>query len=83
MTLQKVQLRTADAGQAEGITGMHKRVRSFLKSEDGAVTVDWVVLTAAILGIQIVVLIATMEDSMVEVSTSIGNEVSEYEDFLD
>jgi Flp pilus assembly pilin Flp len=62
---------------------MHKLVRSFVKSEDGAVTVDWVVLTAAILGIQIVVLIATMEDSMVEVSDSVGNKVTEYGDFLD
>lgn len=62
---------------------MQKLVRSFVKSEDGAVTVDWVVLTAAILGIQIVVLIATMEDSMVEVSGNIGTKVTEYSDFLD
>lgn len=62
---------------------MQKLVRSFVKSEDGAVTVDWVVLTAAILGIQIVVLIATMEGSMVEVSGNIGTKVTEYGDFLD
>ncbi len=36
-----------------------------------------------ILGIQIVVLIATMEDSMVEVSGSVGDKVTEYGDFLD
>ncbi len=30
----------------------------FLKSEDGAVTVDWVVLTAAIVGLGIVVITA-------------------------
>lgn len=62
---------------------MHKQVRAFLGSEDGAVTVDWVVLTAAILGIQIVVLIATMRDSMVDVSDSIGTKVSEYGEFLE
>lgn len=62
---------------------MRKLINSFARSEDGAVTVDWVVLTGLILGIQIVVLIATMEDSMVEVSGSVANEVTEYEAFLD
>ncbi len=62
---------------------MRKLIDSFVQSEDGAITVDWVVLTALILGIQIVVLIATMEDSMVEVSGSIAGEVTEYEEFLD
>ncbi|MEO3415531.1 hypothetical protein AAFO92_12815 [Roseovarius sp. CAU 1744] len=28
-------------------------IRSFLKNEDGAVTVDWVVLTAAIVGLSV------------------------------
>lgn len=62
---------------------MRKLLRTFAKSEDGAITVDWVVLTALILGIQIVVLIATMEDSMVEVSGSIAGEIDEYGQFLD
>ena len=35
-----------------------KLARSFRNDEDGAVTVDWVVLTAAIVGLGIVVLTA-------------------------
>lgn len=61
---------------------MLEAAKRFVAREDGAVTVDWVVLTAAVLGIQIIVLIATMEDSMVEVSGNIGNEVLEYNDYL-
>ena len=30
---------------------MHKRFEAFLKDEDGAATVDWVVLTAAVVGL--------------------------------
>ncbi|WP_282093461.1 hypothetical protein [Epibacterium ulvae] len=30
-----------------------KSIKRFLKSDDGAVTVDWVVLTAAIIGLAI------------------------------
>jgi hypothetical protein len=33
------------------------RIKAFLASEDGAITVDWVVLTAAIVGLGIAVLI--------------------------
>ena len=61
---------------------MLEAAKRFVAGEDGAVTVDWVVLTAAVLGIQIIVLIATMEDSMVEVSDSVGNKVLEYNDYL-
>jgi len=34
-----------------------KMINDFVKSEDGAVTVDWVVLSAAIIGIGLLVLI--------------------------
>ena len=34
-----------------------KRLLSFAKAEDGAVTVDWVVLSAAIIGLGMVVLV--------------------------
>ena len=61
---------------------MLKALRSFAAKEDGAVTVDWVVLTALILGIQIMVLIAMMQDSMVEVSDSVGSKIEEYGDYL-
>ena len=35
---------------------MRARITNFLGSEDGAVTVDWVVLTAAIVGMGVVVI---------------------------
>ncbi len=34
-----------------------KKIKDFVKSEDGAVTVDWVVLSAAVIGIGLLVLI--------------------------
>ncbi len=44
---------------------------NFLKSEDGAVTVDWVVLTAAIVGLGIVV-ISSVGGGATNVSDSLG-----------
>jgi len=35
---------------------MKKFLNAFVKDEDGAVTVDWVVLTAAIVGISVVLM---------------------------
>ena len=43
----------------------------FLKSEDGAVTVDWVVLTAAIIGLGLVV-IGSVAGGATDVSDSLG-----------
>lgn len=37
---------------------MKKLLNVFVKDEDGAVTVDWVVLTAAIVGIGLAVMLA-------------------------
>lgn len=37
---------------------LFKLVKNFRKDEDGAVTVDWVVLTAAIVGLGIAVMVA-------------------------
>lgn len=62
---------------------MRRFLNSFAKSEDGAITVDWVVLTALILGIQIIVLIATMRESMVDVSDSVAGKVDEYGQFME
>jgi len=62
---------------------MLEAAKRFVASDDGAVTVDWVVLTAAVLGIQIVILVGFLEDSMVDVSGSIGDKVSEYGDYLE
>ncbi|WP_413687721.1 hypothetical protein [Rhodobacter sp. Har01] len=58
-------------------------MKTFARDEDGAITVDWVVLTALILGIQIIVLIASMRVSMVDVSESVGDKVTEYGEFLE
>jgi len=37
---------------------MNNQIKSFLKSEDGAVTVDWVVLTAAVVSLAVVAIFA-------------------------
>jgi len=37
---------------------MRQHLKDFLKNEDGAVTIDWVVLTAAIVGLGIAVMAA-------------------------
>ncbi len=42
---------------------MKKFLNAFAKDEDGAVTVDWVVLTAAIVGIALAI-IATISSSL-------------------
>ncbi len=50
-------------------------VRRFVQAEDGAVTVDWVVLTAAIVGIAIAVL-AVIANGLNTASTDIKDEAS-------
>ena len=55
----------------------------FAKSEDGAVTVDWVVLTALIVGIQIAVLLTPMKDSLIGVSENIADQAEQYEEYLE
>lgn len=47
---------------------MKADMQKFLASEDGAVTVDWVVLTAAVIGLGMIVLmpIAYSADSVAE-----------------
>jgi Flp pilus assembly pilin Flp len=47
------------------------KLNKFLAEEDGAVTVDWVVLTAAIIGLGLVV-IAAIAAGMTNVSTGVG-----------
>ena len=49
--------------------------KKFLLSEDGAVTVDWVVLTAAIIGLGLVV-ITTVAGGATAVSGSVGAELN-------
>jgi Flp pilus assembly pilin Flp len=62
---------------------MRKLLTSFLRSEDGAITVDWVVLTALVLGVQIILLLAPTKDALVGVSEGIAGEVTEYGQFLE
>lgn len=52
-----------------------KKVFDFIHAEDGAVTVDWVVLTAAIVGIGMLVLIPiaySSSSSSVEIAADIA-----------
>ncbi|GAB1362497.1 hypothetical protein MASR1M32_17330 [Rhodobacter sp.] len=62
---------------------MRKFVKAFVHSEEGAVTVDWVVLTALIVGVRVLLLLTPLRNALTEVSTNIGNKASEYEDFMD
>lgn len=58
---------------------MDAELQNFLvEDEDGAVTVDWVVLTAAIIGLGMVVLmpIAYSADN---VSESVGNRIADHQ----
>ncbi len=46
-------------------------IASFLDSEDGAVTVDWVVLTAAVVGLAIAAY-ASIEDGATDLTAKTG-----------
>lgn len=50
-------------------------LKNFIHSEDGAVTVDWVVLTAAIIGLGLVV-ITLIASGTTNVSTGVGASLS-------
>lgn len=60
--------------QLESNDVMHKTFSQFKNNESGAVTVDWVVLTAAIVGIAIAV-IAVISGGIEEASTGINDEL--------
>ena len=49
---------------------MKQIVRKFLRAEDGAVTVDWVVLTAAVVALA-VALVLTLQNGSVGVSAGV------------
>ncbi len=50
---------------------MLRQIRTFLKSDDGAVTVDWVVLTAAIVGLGLAV-IGTVSNGALDQASGLG-----------
>ena len=54
---------------------MMNLLNKFRRDEDGAVTVDWVVLTAAIVGLGIAVLL-TVSDGVGQLSNDIDGELS-------
>jgi Flp pilus assembly pilin Flp len=53
---------------------MKALINNFLRSEDGAVTVDWVVLTAAIVGLGLVIG-TTVGQSTADLADTIGTEI--------
>ncbi len=54
---------------------MNERVRQFLKDEDGAVTVDWVVMTAAVVGLGTAA-VNTVEEGVTALASGIAAEIS-------
>jgi len=53
---------------------LFKLKKTFVEDEDGAVTVDWVVLTAAIVGIALLV-ISIIKEGVLVAATDINNEL--------
>ena len=60
---------------------MRKLITAFGQQEDGAVTVDWVVITAAITGLAVVV-IAGIQSAATDTSAGIGVYISDRVDAL-
>lgn len=56
---------------------MTQRFKSFLRSEDGAVTVDWVVLTAAIVSLAVVAIFA-IQGPTDDVGDGVGDYLTSY-----
>lgn len=59
---------------------MHRLLRNFITAEDGAVTVDWVVLTAAIVGLATAAYVG-IESNTNTLSTAIGGAIGGQNDF--
>jgi len=59
-------------------TDMFKLYRDFRRAEDGAITVDWVVLTAAIVGLGIAV-ITVVGQGATDTSTGLGARLASQE----
>lgn len=54
---------------------MRKRFEQFLKDEDGAVTVDWVVLTAAVVGLGVAA-VDTVEQGINSLASDIAEAIA-------
>ncbi|QEE36378.1 hypothetical protein FTO60_12045 [Octadecabacter sp. SW4] len=57
---------------------MFNFVKQFHTQDDGAITVDWVVLTAAIIGLALAI-IATIGAGAIDHSNSVGNRLTSQE----
>ncbi len=55
---------------------LFKLKKTFVEDEDGAVTVDWVVLTAAIVGIALLV-IAIIKDGVLVAASDINEQLTQ------
>ncbi|MBJ2151854.1 hypothetical protein [Paracoccus sp. IB05] len=51
---------------------MRRAVSGFVDNENGAITVDWVVLTAAVVGLNMVILFAPAREGLVNLMVTIG-----------
>ena len=54
---------------------MRTQIETFLKDEDGAVTVDWVVLTAAVVGLGVAA-VDTVEEGINALASDIAQAIS-------
>ena len=54
---------------------MENMIRTFARSEDGAVTVDWVVLTAAIVGLGLAVILSVASGAT-DMATGVGGHLN-------
>ncbi|WP_292290013.1 hypothetical protein [Marivita sp.] len=61
---------------------MFKLYKSFVENEDGAVTVDWVILTAAVVGIAFGAMML-FQENVTTVSDATGATLSDYNDSLE
>ena len=57
---------------------MTNMIKNFVSNESGAVTVDWVVLTAAIVGLGLAVM-SVVSDGTETLTNKIGNQLSSQE----
>lgn len=57
---------------------MQKRFESFIDDAEGAVTVDWVVLTAAIVTLGVAVMLS-VGGGTTDLADTVGNTVADYE----
>ncbi len=62
---------------------MKLRLKAFVTDEQGAVTVDWVLLTGLIVGLQVLLLLTPLRDALLGTSEAIGDKAAEYEAFLE